>query len=105
MLASVKAHGFDRIMLCDRSGVPPLDDEEWHRKDQFLFSWLLSSINESMLGYVNMCEHSFEVWQIFEELFRSQSKARAMHLRYQMQTLKKGNLSVGEFFFANEDNC
>lgn len=61
-------------------------------------SWLLSLVSENMLGYVSGCEHACDLWKIFEELFRSQSKARAMSLRFQLQTMKKGNLSVDEYF-------
>lgn len=64
VLASVRAHVFGHIMLCDRDDVPSPDNDDWHRKDQFLLSWLPSSVTESMLGYVNLCEHSCDVWKI-----------------------------------------
>lgn len=107
MLATVRAHSFEDVLLCssapgesvsaDGSSSSNLSSIQWTKKDQFLLSWLLSSISESMLGYVSRCAHSFQVWKVFEELFQSQSKARAMTLRFQLQTLKKGSMSIDEF--------
>lgn len=51
-----------------------------------------------MLGHVNRCAHSFQVWKILEDLFQSQSKARSMNLLFQLQTLKKGSSIVDEYF-------
>lgn len=34
---------------------------------------------------------------VFDKLVQSQSKARVMNLRFQLQTLKKGSLSIDEF--------
>lgn len=35
---------------------------------------------------------------MFDELFHSQSRARVMNLRFQLQTLKKGSLSINEYY-------
>lgn len=102
VLATAKAHGYEDILMCGADSIPKSNqsDEEsikWHRRDQFLLSWMFSSISESMLGYVSRCTHAFEVWSIFENLFRYQSKARAMNLKFQLLTLKKGQLSIDEY--------
>ncbi|KAL8468977.1 hypothetical protein ACS0TY_031979 [Phlomoides rotata] len=72
------AHGFEDILLCDSSSISRFVESEasssianlavidWHRHDQFLLSWLLSSIAESMLGHVSRYEHSFQVWKACE---------------------------------------
>uniref|UniRef100_A0A2N9GFK8 Retrotransposon gag domain-containing protein n=1 Tax=Fagus sylvatica TaxID=28930 RepID=A0A2N9GFK8_FAGSY len=39
-----------------------------------------------------------DVWLTLERMFSSQSKARIMQIRYQLSTLKKGSLSVTEYF-------
>lgn len=110
VLATVKAHGFEEFLFCDLDSVPSLDASTsagsssdssatvlWHRKDQFLLSWLLNLISEGMLGHVNRCVHAFQVWRVFDDLFRSQSKARVMNLKLQLQTFKKGSLSIDEY--------
>lgn len=38
-----------------------------------------------------------KVWTVLEKLFSTQSKARAMQLRFMLQTLKKGNLDFDEY--------
>lgn len=104
ILAIVRAHCFEDVLFCS---APPAAEEgtsdspvslSWLRRDQFLLSWMLSSITDSMLGHVNRCAHSFQVWKTLDDLFQSQSKARSMNLRFQLQTLKKGSSSVDEYF-------
>lgn len=101
-MATVKAHAFEDVLLCDSDSIPKMnakdeDSVQWHRRDQFLLSWMPSSIAETMLGHVSRCTHACDVWKVFENLFRSQSKARAMNLIFQLQTLKKGNLLIDEY--------
>lgn len=50
-----------------------------------------------MLGYVGRYTHAYEIWSVFDNLFTSQYKARAMNLRLQLQTLNNGTLSTEEF--------
>lgn len=89
ILATAKAHGYGDILFCDcESFLDPSVDAECHRKDQFLLSWILSLIAESMLGYVSRCEHSCELWKVFDDLFRSQSRAMVINLRFQLKQLR-----------------
>ena len=53
----------------------------WIRIDQFVLSWLLSSISEQMLGHVLHCKSSLEVWIVLEQTFSTKSKAQALQLR------------------------
>ena len=48
------------------------------RTDQFVLSWLLSSISEQMLGHVLHCKSASEVWIVLEQTFSAKSKARAL---------------------------
>lgn len=70
----------------------------WKKQDQLLLSWLLSSMNESVLSSVISCTTSYEVWNALERLFSSQSKARILQLRMQLQTQKKGSMTVSDFY-------
>ncbi|KAK6159167.1 hypothetical protein DH2020_006481 [Rehmannia glutinosa] len=110
VLATVRVHGFDDYLLgtmpvpskflqSSSDALPTINPEYqvlMHR-DAFLFSWLLSSMSESMLGHVNRCSTSADVWTVLEALFRSSSKARIMHLRLLLQTTKKSDLSIEEY--------
>ncbi|KAK6140143.1 hypothetical protein DH2020_026141 [Rehmannia glutinosa] len=39
---------------------------DWKIKDQFIFSWLLSSISESMLGYVHRCVTAADLYYVLK---------------------------------------
>lgn len=109
ILATTPAHNFDDLL--DKYITPPSkflpsssgdcitnpDFLIWIRRDQYLVSWLLSSIGESMLGHVTRCVTSRDIWSVLESLFQSQSKARIMQLQLQLQTQKKGDLSVDDY--------
>ena len=43
----------------------------WKKQDQLLLSWLLSSMNKSVLSSVISCTTSDEVWNALERLFSS----------------------------------
>lgn len=111
VLPMIRAHGFEEFiaptamplapLLPSNSGAPPRQNPEyavWIRRDQFLMSWMLASISESMLGHVVRCNTAREVWSVLERLSLSQSKARIMQLRMSLQTTKKLSLSVEEYF-------
>ncbi|KAK6128009.1 hypothetical protein DH2020_038241 [Rehmannia glutinosa] len=67
VLSDVRAHGFEdflfgkttappQFVVLDESSSSPTSNPEyllWIRRDQTLFSWLLASVSESMLGYIN----------------------------------------------------
>ena len=50
----------------------------WIRIDQFVLSWLLSSISEQMLGHVLHYKSASKVWIVLEQTFSTKSKARAL---------------------------
>lgn len=51
-----------------------------------------------MLGHITRCVTTRETWTILEDLFQSQSKARVLQLKQQLQTTNKGDLSVDDYF-------
>ncbi|KAK0586810.1 hypothetical protein LWI29_012692 [Acer saccharum] len=55
-------------------------------------------MSESALSSVISCTTSFEAWDALEKLFSSQSQARTLQLRMQLQTSKKNASSVSEYF-------
>lgn len=117
ILSTTRAHGFDDLLdkFCNppsqflpspsNDRIPNLDFLSWLRRDQYLVSWILSSISETMLGHVTRCATAREIWCVLEDLFQSQSKARVMQLKLQLQTQKKGDMSVDDFFPKNEGIC
>uniref|UniRef100_A0A803QF44 Retrovirus-related Pol polyprotein from transposon TNT 1-94 n=1 Tax=Cannabis sativa TaxID=3483 RepID=A0A803QF44_CANSA len=50
-----------------------------------------------MLGHVISCLTSFDLWITLERLYRTSSKARILQLHLQLQSLKKGSLSIHDY--------
>ncbi|KAL5837905.1 hypothetical protein ACOSQ3_015074 [Xanthoceras sorbifolium] len=69
----------------------------WKKNDQPLVCWLLSTLSESVMGEVISCVTAYKVWTILERLYAQQSKARILHLSSQMQSLKKGSVSISDY--------
>ncbi|RVW52173.1 Retrovirus-related Pol polyprotein from transposon RE1 [Vitis vinifera] len=112
VLPAARAHRLDQILIGKlpkpprfsqstsfNSSQPASNPEydQWVILDQFLLSWILASIFEAMYGHVVNCQTSTEVWSVLEKLFVSDSKARTLQLRFMLQSLKKGALSINDY--------
>lgn len=53
---------------------------------------------DNVLITVTHCETSLELWEMLGKIFMSQSKARYMPLKMQIQSTKQGSLSVSDHF-------
>ncbi|KAH6764971.1 hypothetical protein C2S52_013978 [Perilla frutescens var. hirtella] len=110
VLALIRAHGFEDLISDylvhppqflsspSRESIPNPEFQVWIRRDQFLLSWLIGSVSEVMIGHITRCVSSRDLWRTLQSLFQSQSKARVMQLKLQLQTTKKGELSIDEYF-------
>lgn len=70
----------------------------WYQQDKFVLTALISSLSKSILVHVCGLHTSRDVWLALEKMFASQSKARLMQSRLQLATLKKGSLSIFDYF-------
>ncbi|GAU30708.1 hypothetical protein TSUD_39320 [Trifolium subterraneum] len=70
---------------------------KWLFKDQTLFTWLLSTISDSVLPRVLHCKHSHEVWDKIHKYFNSVLKSRIRQLRSELKNTKKLARSVSEY--------
>ena len=78
--------------------TPNPEYQVWKKQDHILLSWLLSSLSEEVLGTVVDCSTSFEVWTTLSNQFGARTRARILHLRTQIQTTKKGSLTIHEYY-------
>ncbi|XP_047320455.1 uncharacterized protein LOC124924463 [Impatiens glandulifera] len=76
--------------------------QAWEQQDQRLLSWLLGTLSESVFAQVagENCISSQYLWETLERRFATQSKARLMQLRLQLQTIKKGESSMESYLQA-----
>lgn len=77
--------------------LPTEELERWMVQDQMLFSWLLSSLSDSVLPRVLGCKQSWEVWDKVHKHFYSQMKAKARQLRTELKSTKKGRKTITEY--------
>jgi hypothetical protein len=70
----------------------------WYQQDKIVLSAIISSLSEDILVHVFGLHTSCDVWLALEKMFASQSKARIMQSRFQLATLKKGSLSISDYF-------
>ncbi|KAH9751748.1 retrovirus-related pol polyprotein from transposon RE1 [Citrus sinensis] len=114
ILSSVRANGIEDLLdssKCCPDQVLPHDSENstaetqinlaftaWKRKDQMLLSWLMSSINLEILSLVVNSETSLDLWISLEQQFGSETFAKKVHLKMMLNNLKKGSMSMTDFF-------
>lgn len=69
----------------------------WEQQDSLLFTWLLSSLSESVLPHVMICVHSWQIWEELHNFFDAQNKAQSSQLRSELKTISKGSLSMTDY--------
>jgi histone deacetylase 1/2 len=74
--------------------------KQWLFKDQTLFTWLLSTLSDSVLPRILGCKHAFQVWDQIHKYFNSVLKARARQLRSELKNTKKASRSIGEYLIC-----
>lgn len=89
------------ITLMTESGttkVPNPANQQWLQQDQLLRSTLLSSFVPEVLSQVLFLTSSAKVWATLEQMFTSQSRARAMQIRCQLAMVCKKDQSVTDYY-------
>jgi gag-polypeptide of LTR copia-type len=71
--------------------------EPWVQQDQLILAWIFSSISPSILNQVVRCETSAQVWSTLNQFYSSQSIAKTLDLKLQLQTTKKGGNSCSQY--------
>lgn len=73
-----------------KSGEVNPEYDAWMKTDQQLLSWHMSTIQKNLLSTMIHCATAEELWRSLTSMFISQTQAKLMPLRTQIQTLKKG---------------
>ena len=111
ILPSVRAHGLQGFLLGthikpDEYIIDPAnpqavlqnpDHVSWIRLDQFLMSWLFSSISRANVWPCRPLQVIRRSVNNLEQLFSTKSKARVLQLRLLLQTTKKGTRSIEDY--------
>ena len=99
------ANGFedyiDGLKVCPSKetniGVLNLEFILWRRFDCIMLSWIYSTLTLEIMGQIVGFQTSHAAWTALEKIFSTSSKARAMQLRLEFQTIRKGSLSMMEY--------
>ncbi|KAF3771637.1 hypothetical protein EJ110_NYTH59938 [Nymphaea thermarum] len=71
----------------------------WMKQDQLLLSSIISSLSETVLAQVLGLKTSYEVWNALKRSYAAHSRSRIMQLKEQLQGLRKGNLTMDDYFY------
>jgi hypothetical protein len=71
---------------------------QWHMRDQLVLSILISSLTADIIVHVVKCLTARELWLTLENMFNSKARARSLAIHLQLHTLKKGSMSITEYF-------
>ena len=74
------------------------DYTKWLALDQQVFSYLVASLSRDVLSQVANCTTAAQIWAALEEMYSSRIRARAVNTRISLATLKKGAMSISEYF-------
>lgn len=69
----------------------------WRRQDRTILSWLYSSLTPAIMAQIIGHNSSHSAWNALEKTFSSSSRARIMQLRLELQSTKKGSLSMIDY--------
>ncbi|KAF3792836.1 Retrovirus-related Pol polyprotein from transposon TNT 1-94 [Nymphaea thermarum] len=71
---------------------------EWHRGDQLLLSWIISSLSVVVNSQVIGLDSSYKVWTTIKRIYAAQSIAKVQQLKSALQNLKKRTESITAYF-------
>nr|CDH30699.1 putative Ty1-copia-like retrotransposon [Cercis chinensis] len=77
----------------------------WQRQNRLVMSWIYSSLTEQMMTQIMAYNSACEIWTALRESYASASRARIMELRLQLQTTRKGGLSVMDYMLRIQHIC
>ena len=78
-------------------GSPNLAFADWILLDKLLLGWILSSLTAPILAKVAKCPSSAAAWQVLERTFASKIESNILHIKHELQHIKKGNLPMNDF--------
>ncbi|XP_010258436.1 PREDICTED: uncharacterized protein LOC104598212 [Nelumbo nucifera] len=81
----------------DGQRVMNLKYDDWVQLGQIILGWIISSLTESVVIEVVILTTSAEVWKALSTTYSAISRSRALHLKRQLQSIKKGLESIIEY--------
>ena len=95
-----KEISFTDAITGDTTIIPNPEYEHWIRQDSMILATINTSLTEEVLSQVMTYTTSKDVWFALHQNFSSISRAKAVQLRTQLATSKKGSLSAKDYFLS-----
>jgi hypothetical protein len=70
-----------------------------------VLSILISSLTETVVVHVVKCTTARELWVTLKTLFTSKAKSRTLQIHYQLATMRKGDMSIADYFQKLMGSC
>jgi hypothetical protein len=70
----------------------------WHVRDQYVLTYLVTSLYREVLARISSCYTAAGLWTAITRSFASQSRSRILHLRTQIGNTCKGDMSMTMYF-------
>ncbi|KAG9453782.1 hypothetical protein H6P81_006686 [Aristolochia fimbriata] len=70
---------------------------QWYALDQTIQSWIVATLSNAAIGQTIGLTSASALWLKLQRVYASTSQARLNHLRFTLQTLRKGSLSMGSY--------
>ncbi|CAI9099794.1 OLC1v1036669C1 [Oldenlandia corymbosa var. corymbosa] len=77
--------------------VPNPAYNHWRHLDRLILTWINATIATDLLPLLYDASFAAEAWNTLKSHFLQQTTARELQLKLQLQTLKKGDLSIDKF--------
>lgn len=114
VLASMRGYGLESFLTGEKECPPKYTSDSteinpdflsWNKQDQLIVSWLLASLTEEILISTVGFNTSQEIWKSLETNFASQSRAKIMQYRSQLQGIRKGTMGMREYLNKIKGCC
>ncbi|KAK4413588.1 hypothetical protein Salat_2771500 [Sesamum alatum] len=76
---------------------------KWRRIDRLILTWLNATIHLDLLPLLFKCTSAHEAWTTLKSHFLDITAARELHYKYQLQSIKKGDLSITTYMTKLKD--
>jgi glutathionylspermidine synthase len=70
---------------------------QWAVLEQQVLGFLITSMSKEVMGQVSSYTTPQEVWNMLEQTYAVQSRARTVNTRIALAMTRKGNLSISEY--------
>ncbi|MCO5586400.1 hypothetical protein L7F22_040340 [Adiantum nelumboides] len=81
------------------------DWQDWHQGSNKVMYWLSVSVSDSIVGHIQDADSSKDAWDNLIAFIATNTRARKIQLKNELNTIKKGDLSVNEYTLRIKAFC